>query len=773
MKKATRILAITLALVMLLPFFAYADGAKEYKATANYETIVKTDSNPNQLPYGTWKAGSNKVYVLSDLLPADTIDTSSASYRYYKNSTTNNNYGVAINGPYKNSDKGYTVGNGVKLDKGFGTHPKKDQTPVDIILDISAYTDPNGQYKCDTFYACVGLTNLNSPGVYFMVYVEKGDGKFELVGNSDAISGKTLGEFNVDVSGVKTLKLTVITSTMSNDSSACAWMQPSLFASSASATKPSTPSGSTVVVPDVGGTTELPSEFKPSENYSSVAASATNPNAIPYGTWMAGTNPVYLLPNIIPKDTIIQPDGSGASYRYYVHSTTNNSYGAAINGPYKLSDEGYSIGNGFKYNRGFGTHPKKGTTPVDIVLDISAYTDANGQHQCDTFYTVVALTNAASAGVIFLVYGDYGDGNYKLLGTSESIVQNNLGEFNINITGVKKLKLTVVSATGVNDQSACAWVYPAIFKADASATKPTTPTVPELDTSDGSIKYSATENFAEVLWADNNRDTRPFGTWMAGLNPVISLVETIPGDKLAQTTGLSPNYEYYTDSTTLNEFGVSINGPFKKSGAGYTVGTNVPFTVGFGTHPKANQVESYIMLDVAQYTDPNGEYQCDTFYSCVALTNTNSAGVYFQVFADYGDGNFKHIANSTAIIKSNIGEFNVDITGVKTLKLVVISATMANGSSASAWLNPSIFKADPNATKPDFSNYDPTVEYEKDPVVDAPLFSWPEGVARPGEEVVDDSLPIGLIIGIAAGVLVVAGAVVAVVIISRKKKQQK
>ena len=246
---------------------------------------------------------------------------------------------------------------------------------------------------------------------------------------------------------------------------------------------------------------------------------------------------------------------------------------------------------------------------------------------------------------------------------------------------------------------------------------------------------------------------------------------------------MSPNYQYYTDSTTLNDFGVSINGPFKKSGAGYTVGTNVPFKVGFGTHPKAGQAESYINLDIAQYTDPNGEYQCDTFYACVALTNTASNGVYFQVFADYGDGTYKHIANSTVIIKSNIGEFNVDITGVKTLRLVVISATMAHGSSASAWLNPSIFKADPNATKPDFTNYDPSVEYEKGPVVeppaDQPLFSWPEGVERPNEryeEPTEESF-IGsttfvIIIVVAVVVVVAAAAAVVVIVVLRKKKKQ-
>ncbi|MBE6959133.1 MAG: hypothetical protein E7448_00195 [Ruminococcaceae bacterium] len=765
MKKATRILAFTLVLVMLLPFVPFVDAAQEYNATANYETV--------SAPFGAWKAGSNTVYGLTDILPKDTIVEGDASYPYYKNSTTNNAYGAAINGPYKNSGQGFNVGNGVKLSKGFGTHPKSNQAPADIIIDISAYTDPNGQYKVDTFYSVVGLTNTASKGVYFQVYVDKGDGNYQLVANSEAITGKTLGEFNVDIKGVKNLKLTVITSTDDHSSSAAAWMSPSIFTADASAKKPSAPSGGDQPSgPSMDGDTELPSEFKPTDNYSTVTSTETNAEGIPYGPWMAGSNELQLIPNIIPKESVVMPDGDKITYRYYQYSTTNNAYGAAINGPYKKSDQNFSIGNGFKYNRGFGTHPKAKQAPVDIILDISAYTDPNGTFKCDTFYSVVALTDVASKGVYFLVYGDYGDGNYKLLGTSEEIKGKNVGEFNIDVKGVKNLKLTVVSSTSDNSASACAWVYPCLFTADSAATKPATPVVPEFDTNDGSTKYPATDDFAEVVWADNNRDTRPFGAWMAGSNPVISLVDTIPGELLAQTTGLSPNYEYYTKSTTLNEFGVSINGPFKKSGAGFTVGTNVPFTVGFGTHPKANQQQTYIDLDIAQYTDPNGQYACDTFYSCVALTNTASAGVYFQVFADYGDGVFKHIANSTAIIKANIGEFNVNVTGVKTLRLVVISATMSHGSSASAWLDPSLFKADPNAVKPDFSNYDPSIEFEKEPVKDAPLFVWPEGVERPiKKEEPAKEVPVGLIIGIAAGVIVIAGGACAAIIIIRKKKK--
>ena len=128
MKKGTRLLAFTLALVLIFAVIpVMADGPQQYNATANYETIKATTDNPGCGPYGPWKAGNNTVYGLTDILPKELIITGTASYPYYKNSTTNNTYGAAINGPYKKSNEGFTVGKGVKLDKGFGTHPKKDQ----------------------------------------------------------------------------------------------------------------------------------------------------------------------------------------------------------------------------------------------------------------------------------------------------------------------------------------------------------------------------------------------------------------------------------------------------------------------------------------------------------------------------------------------------------------------------------------------------------------------------------------------------------------------
>jgi len=524
----------------------------------------------------------------------------------------------------------------------------------------------------------------------------------------------------------------------------------------------------TIAIPVMADGAEA-KKFEPTANYADLVANAENPEGKPLGTWKAGGNQVYSLVDILPTDKIVKTQGfSGGDYEYYTDSTTNNAYGAAINGPYKKSGQKFVVGNKVSFNKGFGTHPKKNQAEVYINIDVSKYTNTKGEYQCDTFYACVGLTNTASPGVYFQVFADYGDGKLKHIANSSVITQKALGEFNVDITGVKTLRLVVITATMMNDSSACAWLNPSIFKADPSITKPSdkpaqTPDVPQPG---GIQKYEATDNFEALVWSDENRFTRPYGPWMAGTNTVYSIMDLIPVEKIQMTQGVSGgDYHYYIDSTTMNEYGATYNGPYKKSSKSFLVGGNVSFNKGFGTHPKANQEQSYIDLDVAVYTDPNGEYKCDTFYACVGLTNTASPGVYFQVFVEYGDGKFQRVANSSEIILSSIGEFNVDIAGVKTLRLVVITSTDNNSSSASAWLNPCIFKADKTAEKPSYKEHDPYDDYATEDPANIPTVE----LFVPGQTEKEDNGSIGIVVGAAAGVLVVLALVIVLVIKGKKK----
>ena len=147
----------------------------------------------------------------------------------------------------------------------------------------------------------------------------------------------------------------------------------------------------------------------------------------------------------------------------------------------------------------------------------------------------------------------------------------------------------------------------------------------------------------------------------------------------------------------------------------FVVGYNdAEFEKGLGVHPKPGKVESYTFIDISAYTDPAGIYQCNTMYSLIGLTNDtgktgSSPGVRFLIYADYtGEGSvYTLIAKSGDVVMKNSGEFNIDVTGVKVLKLVVVTITDNHASSSSGWVDACLFKADENAVKPDYTPDDP------------------------------------------------------------------
>lgn len=125
------------------------------------------------------------------------------------------------------------------------------------------------------------------------------------------------------------------------------------------------------------------------------------------------------------------------------------------------------------------------------------------------------------------------------------------------------------------------------------------------------------------------------------------------------------------------------------------------FFQGLGVHPKApnrpiqGSIESWTIYDVRNLC-------ADRFYSAVGITNPNgkegkSKGVIFRVYGDYaGQGEYVLLAESEAITMKMAGEFDVDITGVQYLKLVVVAASTTNTSSASAWGNACVYATKEN-----------------------------------------------------------------------------
>lgn len=125
------------------------------------------------------------------------------------------------------------------------------------------------------------------------------------------------------------------------------------------------------------------------------------------------------------------------------------------------------------------------------------------------------------------------------------------------------------------------------------------------------------------------------------------------------------------------------------------------FFQGLGVHPKApnrpimGSIESWTIYDVRNLC-------ADRFYSAVGITNPNgregkSKGVIFRVYGDYeGNGEYALLAESETITMKMAGEFDVDITGVQYLKLVVVAASTTHTSSASAWGNACVYATKEN-----------------------------------------------------------------------------
>lgn len=205
---------------------------------------------------------------------------------------------------------------------------------------------------------------------------------------------------------------------------------------------------------------------------------------------------------------------------------------------------------------------------------------------------------------------------------------------------------------------------------------------------------------------ETNEEGKPYGTWKAGNNPLYALADGETPFLESRNTG--------SDSTP--------NGSYKNPNTTITIGAGFNFTKGIGMHPMdpnnpvKGSIQSYTLIDISKYTAEGSTTPADTFYAVVGFTNanalngnsTNTWGVEFKVYGDkVGDGkNFELLAQtSDPILLRNIGEFNVDITGVKLLKLVVMvpEGATTHASSACAWADAYIFKADANAVKPDYS----------------------------------------------------------------------
>ncbi len=202
-----------------------ADAEPE-QATEDVYTVIKApeadENNWLGKPYGPWKAGENDLYYLSNMTYKFSSNTPNTANPFGQPTTVNKPYSTADGTPFMFGAEGMEH----EYTNGISMHPKNPKQPVFgrtdswTVYDISAYTAEDSETPADTFYALVGLitrkdnwgSRLSSAGVYVYIYGDRtGDGdNYELLAASELVKGYRLGEFNVNIEGVKLLLIDVV-----------------------------------------------------------------------------------------------------------------------------------------------------------------------------------------------------------------------------------------------------------------------------------------------------------------------------------------------------------------------------------------------------------------------------------------------------------------------------------------------------------------------------------------------------------------------------------
>jgi len=545
-----------------------------------------------------------------------------------------------------------------------------------------------------------------------------------LIGTSSDVHGYESGEFDIDITGYKKLKLEVALTADSTDhySRTSSWCDIAVYKYDANGS-----------APDVPEEEALPGVYTHSSNGSYKWISDAKNSAVTY------------LSKLVYKESSNSSAGN---------PTTKNE-------PYGEAGKKIIIGEkntGFTY--GLGVHPKSGSAQAYTIYDLSGL-------NVDRFYSAVGITNekgknGASKGVIFQVYADYdGNGNYKLLAESDTILKKGSGEFHVDISGAKSLKLVTLSATGDHASSASAWAAACVYKYDANGGRPTSHT---------------------TVGASNAAATKSDNTGLKhtdGFVPSSDGEYTGVNDKHFKSIIYLSDLEYLDASNTTNSANpngqpTTLDHPYNDKASLIIIGENEQaFFKGLGVHPKNpsapvnDSIQSWTTYDVS-------DLNADRFYAAVGLTNDKgkegaSKGVIFRVYADYdGNGNYKLLSHSGCLDGRETGEFDLDITGVKTLKLTVEAASSTHASSASAWANACVYDSKS------------VTEGVGKPVIKEPTVKPTEPIE--GTEPVADDLPIEdsgktspvMIAGIAViCVLGLLAIVLAILLAVKNKKSRK
>ena len=410
--------------------------------------------------------------------------------------------------------------------------------------------------------------------------------------------------------------------------------------------------------------------------------------------------------------------------------------------------------NGTVCKKGLGLQPTAAgsKTNSEVVFDISSF-------DVDYFYSLVGIVGkgnnstfhaaemaqlaVAQQKLTFILYGSKeskysADMNFTELAKCENVCESAIGEFKVNIAGYKFLRLVcdnVNDENGASFNNEAAWGNLCIYKAGAGNGVEDTGTSPEQNaTPTDNYKSSTTGIYTGVP-----RKLLSGATYVSKLTFISS--SNTPSEDFPEGKPTGINYPY----NMLD--GVITLGVMDKT-----------FSKGLGMHPKNpneplnGTIESWTTVDISNLN-------VDRFYSVVGITNDAgkdgaSEGVIFRVYGDAeGKGEFKLLAQSELITTKKTGEFLVDITGIKVLKLAVAAGGSTHSASACAFADAMVYS----------STYEPNTETQPETTVPAENDENTEDSTPPSTDLT------ALIIGAVAAVMIVT-AIVVVVIIKKKKK---
>ena len=568
-----------------------------------------------------------------------------------------------------------------------------------VTLDVSGL-------DAERFYSVVGISGergrTDALGVIFSLYGGASqDGEFTLLATSGDIHGYESGVIDADISGYDFLKLTVNLATDAEDYYArnASWCDVCVYSEG-----------------------DAPADMHRMLKY--------NPSAD--GTYIghaAGTNVVDLTDPAYVLDSMILANAAGPR-GVSIDTVTLG----AVAPPAARSNTTIGAKNA-TFAEHFTLHPTKlGEPDAYALLDLSSL-------DCDRLYSIVGIQggakNGTTQGVVFAIYGAATrDGEYDLLASSGDVFGKNTGEFDLDITGYKYIKLVTGLHKGATDYGSrtSSWCNVTAYKAlDGTSGAVTADLSEKNTTTTGTYVYTVDTNgdhVGEVSIADASRlyylsdlyntgkKAYSFVTGLTGKENSgkreFRLDRTWPEEKSVSGTWQEGEDRVYVFTNATTRYGVGSNS--WASGRPLNGVTYYPTQIVLG--PKGTIMEkglSFMPTNPTKTTvnpatvvyDLRG-MNVDRFYALAGMTGEGNNPRYckvgdsvykprpltFEVWGSKSDAytgaTFEKLASIDGIETFYTGEFNVNISGYNFLKLVSTVSNLQEGTQA-VWANACVY----------------------------------------------------------------------------------